>query len=272
MTIDQRKKMIQIITAVTFLVMIVVNSLANILPINGMDTGQISDSYPNLFAPAGATFAIWGLIYLLLTGYTLYQLGVFKENTTTWKTELMNKIGILFSISSIANASWIFAWHYGIIPLSMLLMVVILICLILIDQLTSREHFSKNEYFFIRLPFSVYFGWITVATIANATVLLVSLGWNDLILSDASWTVIVIAIGFFIGLVTMLKNRDGAYGLVIVWAYAGILLKHTSPEGFGYQYLAIINTTIVCIILLLLAEVYLLISKKKIQNVSFKGI
>lgn len=244
--------------------MIVVNSLANILPINDIDTGQVSDSYPNLFAPAGSTFAIWGLIYLLLAGYTLYQLGIFQGNTTIDKTELLNKIGILFSVSSIANASWIFAWHYDIIPLSMLLMVVILICLILINQLTSREQFSKNEYFFIRLPFSVYFGWITVATIANAIVLLVSWGWKDFILSDAAWTVIVIAIGLFIGLATMLKNRDVAYGLAIVWAYSGILLKHTSPEGFGSQYPTIINTTIVCIVLLLLAEAYLLISKKKI--------
>ncbi|WP_135605618.1 tryptophan-rich sensory protein [Methanococcoides sp. NM1] len=263
MNIDQRKQIIKIITAVTFLIMITVNALANILPINDMTTGQLSDAYPNLFAPAGATFAIWGLIYLLLAGYTLYQLGIFQGNTTTDRTELMYKIGILFSVSSLANASWIFAWHYQIIPLSMLLMVVILICLILINQLTSREQFSKNEYFFIRLPFSVYFGWITVATIANATVLLVSWGWKDLILSDASWTVIVIAIGLVIGLATMLKNRDVAYGLVIVWAYSGILLKHTSPERFGYQYPAIINTTIGCIVLLLLGEVYLLISKRE---------
>ena len=102
---NQRKEIIKIITVVTFLAMIVVNSLANILPINGITTGQVSDSYPNLFAPVGATFAIWGLIYLLLAGYTLYQLGIFQENTTTDKTELINKIGILFSVSSIANAS-----------------------------------------------------------------------------------------------------------------------------------------------------------------------
>ena len=270
MNIYQRKEIIKIITVVTFLVMIVVNSLANILPINDINTGQVSDSYPNLFAPAGATFAIWGLIYLLLAGYTVYQFGIFQGNTTTDKTELINKIGILFSVSSIANASWIFAWHYDIIPLSMLLMVVILICLILINQLTSKEQFSKIEYFFIRLPFSIYFGWITVATIANATVLLVSLGWKDFILTDTSWTVLVIGLGLVIAIATMLKNRDIAYGLVIVWAYSGILLKHTSPEGLGSQYPVIINTTIVCIVLLLLAEAYLIISKRKMNRFLWK--
>lgn len=266
MNTKQRNQTIKIITALTFLIMITVNALANILPINDITTGQLSDSYPNLFAPAGATFSIWGLIYLLLGGYTLYQLGIFQGKTTTYRTELIYKIGILFSLSSIANAFWIFAWHYEIIPLSMLFMTVILISLILINQLTSREQFSKNEYFFIRLPFSVYFGWITVATIANATVLLVSMGWKDFILSDASWTVIVIALGLVIALATMLKNRDIAYGLVIVWAYLGIVLKHTSPEGFGYQYPVIINTTIICIVLLLLAEAYLIISKRKMRS------
>ncbi|MBP2030233.1 preprotein translocase subunit SecG [Methanohalophilus levihalophilus] len=262
MNTDQRK-IIQIVTLATFLIMVFVNFLANALPINGVTAGQVSDSYQNLFAPAGATFAIWGLIYLLLAGYTLYQLGIFQGKTNTYKTELINKIGILFSVSSIANASWIFAWHYEIIPLSMLLMIVILVCLILINQLTGKEQFSKMEYFFVRLPFSVYFGWITVATIANATILLVSLGWKDFILSDVLWAIIVIFLGIVIAIATMLKNKDIAYGLVIVWAYSGILLKHISPEGFGYQYPAIINTTIVCIALLLLAVAYLVISKRK---------
>ncbi|WP_406661693.1 tryptophan-rich sensory protein [Methanolobus sp. ZRKC3] len=255
--------MIKIIVVVTFLAMLIVNALANIIPINGISTGQVSDSYPNLFAPAGLTFAIWGLIYLLLVGYTLYLLGIFQGDTNTAKTELLRKTGILFSISSIANATWIFSWHYDLIPLSMLLMVVILVCLILINQMISNEQLTAREYFFVRLPFSIYFGWITVATIANATVLLVSLGWKGFGLAEATWAVIIIFVGLIIGVATMLKNRDIAYGLVIVWAYAGILLKHMSPEGFGNQYPAVIITTAVCIFLLALAEVYLLISKNK---------
>jgi hypothetical protein len=260
---EQTDTMIKIIVAVTFLAMVVVNALANILPINGVNTGQVSDSYPNLFAPAGLTFAIWGLIYLLLAGYTLYHIGVLRGSTDIIRTGLLRKIGILFSVSSIANAAWIFSWHYGMIPLSMLLMVVILACLILINRMTSSERFSSGEYVFIRLPFSVYFGWITVATIANATILLVSLGWGGFGLTETTWTLIMLTAGLIIAVATMLKNRDIAYGLVIVWAYAGIWLRHTSSEGFGGQYPAVITTTIACIVLLLLAEAYLLISKRK---------
>jgi hypothetical protein len=264
---EQTDTMIKIIVAVTFLAMVVVNALANILPINGVTTGQVSDSYPNLFAPAGLTFSIWGLIYLLLAGYTLYHVGVLQGSTDIVRSGLLRKTGILFSVSSIANAAWIFSWHYGMIPLSMLLMIVILACLILINRMTSSERFSSGEYVFIRLPFSVYFGWITVATIANATVLLVSLGWRGFGLTEAAWTVIMLAAGLIIAVATMLKNRDIAYGLVIVWAYAGIWLRHTSPEGFGGQYPAVITTTIVCIVILLLAEAYLLISKRKMSSV-----
>ncbi len=254
---------IKIMVLATFLTMIIVNALANTLPINGLSTGQISDSYPNLFAPAGLTFAIWGIIYFLLGGYTLYHLGLFRDNSATANTELLNKIGIIFSVSSIANAAWVFSWHYQQFPLSMLLMIVILVCLILINQTLKDEQLSQRENLFVRLPFSVYFGWITVATIANATVLLVSLGWRDVVFSEATWAVIIIFVGFIIGATTMLKNRDIAYGLVIVWAYAGILLKHISPEGFGGQYTTIIATTIICIFLLLLCVTYIFMSKKK---------
>lgn len=258
-----RIPMIRIIVVITFLIMITVNTLANIIPINGVTTGQVSDSYPNLFTPAGLTFAIWGLIYLLLGGYTLYQTGLFQGNTNTIKTGLLNKIGVLFSISSIANALWIFSWHYGFIPLSMILMLVILVCLILINQTLKDEQLSEREYLFVRLPFSVYFGWITVATIANATVLLVSLGWKGFGLAEETWAIIIIFVGFIIGATTMLKNRDLAYGLVIVWAYAGILLKHLLPDGFGGQYFAVIVTTSICIFLLLAASTYLVISKRE---------
>jgi hypothetical protein len=260
---NERKTIIKIITAITFLIMVTVNGLANTLPINGVNTGQISDSFPNLFAPAGLTFAIWGLIYLLLAGYTLYQLGVFRDDTSAMRNELLSRTGVLFSVSSIANTAWVFAWHYYMVPLSMLLIIVILVCLILINQRMKDESFSQREYFFIRLPFSVYFGWITVATIANATILLVSIGWKGFGLAEATWAVIMISAGLVIAVATMLKNKDIAYGLVIVWAYAGILLKHTSPEGFAGQYPAVITTTMVCIFLLLLAEAYILMSARK---------
>ena len=255
---EKRTALVKVIVVVTFLTMLIVNVMANILPINEVTTGQVSDSFPNLFAPAGLTFSIWGLIYLLLAGYTLYHIGLFRDDSKNIKTELFNMIGILFSVSSIANAAWVFSWHYYKIPLSMLLIVVILVCLILINKLTTKKRFSAKEYFFIRLPFSVYFGWITIATIANATVLLVSTGWGGFGLSEVTWTVVILAVGLIIATLTMIKNKDVAYGFVIIWAYAGILLRHVSSEGFGTQYPAVIATVVISIILLLFVKSYIL--------------
>lgn len=254
---------IKILTTVSFLIMIVVNALANIIPINHVTTDQVSDFYKNLFAPAGITFAIWGLIYLLLLGYTLYQLGLFRNNKSYVSEDLIKKVGIFFTISSLANTVWIFTWQYFAIPSSMILMIIILICLIIITNEINKSKLSRRDKIFIRLPFSVYFGWITIATIANATVLLVSLGFTGFGIAEATWTVIIIIVGLIISIATMFKNKDIAYGLVIIWAYAGILIKHVSPSGFNRQYPAIITTVIISIILLIISVIFIFRSRKK---------
>lgn len=247
------KNKIKILVVLTFIVMIVTNVLANALPINGMDTGVISDSYPNLFAPAGITFAIWGVIYLLLGMFTFYQLGIINKNDYI-NSELLNRVGIIFSVSSIINTFWIFAWHYQIIPLSMLLMIALLICLIKISQVFKYENLSRKEKLFVKVPFSIYFGWITVATIANVAILLVSLNWNAFGIAESIWTVIVIIVGAIIGILTILYNKDYFYGLVIIWAYYGIIIKHTTY--FESMYPSVIITAIICIVFVLAADIY----------------
>jgi len=237
---------------ITYIGMIMVNALANIIPFNGMNTGQVSDAYPNLFAPTGLTFAIWGIIYLLLACYTVYQLGFLQKDKNTIKSDLLNKVGILFSISSLANMIWIFSWHYRILPLSMLLMLVILLCLIFIVTLIKREKLTFTEKILVRIPFSIYFGWITVATIANATALLVSLNWNRFGISEQGWTILILIVGILISIITTLKNKDVAYGIVILWAYLGILIKHQSKDGFASQYPMVILTVTACMILLII--------------------
>jgi len=261
MKVNSTKAPIRIVVLLTFLVMVTVNVLANIIPINGQTTGQVSDAYPNLFAPAGFTFAIWGLIYITLAGYVLFQLGIFQSCENKTKAVLLDNVGLFFSISSIANAAWIFAWHYHKIPLSVLLMIVILVCLIVINQMINKEQLSCGEKIWLKLPFSIYFGWITVATIANVTTLLVSLEWDGFGLSQAAWTVIVLIIGAVIGITTILTNKDFVYGLVIIWAYTGILIKHIAPSGFDGQYPVVIYTVMISIMILILVEIYMFVSK-----------
>jgi hypothetical protein len=239
---------IKIFVGLTYVAMVVVNWLANALPINNRSTGAICAAYPNLFAPEGLTFSIWGLIYLLLASYSLYQFGLFQKDKGRGKMELFKKVGFYFILSSLANIAWIFAWHYDFIGISVLIMGVILFSLIKIADILNKEKLSLTENFFIRVPFSVYFGWITVAAIANITVFLVSLNWNGFGISDQIWTIIVLLAGLFIGSLRMWKDRNIAYGLVLVWAYAGILLKHLSVDGFSGQYQGIIITTGLCIL------------------------
>ncbi len=225
--------------------MVVVNFMANSLPINNRSTGDISDAYPNLFAPAGPAFSIWGLIYLLLGIYVIYQF--IKKNQKS--EEFFKKINLFFIFTSLANISWIFAWHYDYIGLSVIFMAILLFSLIKIADILRKEQFTSIQKLFIWAPFSIYFGWITVASIANITVFLVSLGWNGFNLADFVWTSIILLVGAIIGIWRMIKDKNIAYGLVLVWAYFWILFKHVSPSGFDGQYLSIIITAILCIIL-----------------------
>ncbi|NTU89421.1 MAG: tryptophan-rich sensory protein [Actinobacteria bacterium] len=261
---EKRTNNIQIkwLVVLTFILMIVMNVLANTLPINGINTGDVSDSYPNLFAPTALTFSIWGLIYLLLAAHTLYHIGLFRTDSPPEKIMLLEKTGLIFSFSSFANAVWILSWHYLQMPLSMVLMLVILISLIWIGRMIGKEQLTTREKFFIKLPFSIYFGWITVATIANATTLLVSWNWNGFGIAEPVWTILIVSVGLLIGLTTMVLNIDIAYGCVLIWAYIGILIKHTSADGFAGQYQAVIVTVIICLILLVVGLLYILFKRK----------
>jgi len=237
--------LIKIFTGIVYVAMVVVNFLANGLPINNRPTGAISDAYPNLFAPAGPAFSIWGLIYLLLAGYVVFQLIKNRQS----KEDLIKKINPLFIATSLANIAWIFAWHYDYIGISVCVMAVLLIALIKIANILRAEKFTTQEKLFISTPFSVYFGWITVATIANITVFLVSLGWNGFGIADFVWTSIILLVGALIGILRLQKDKNIAYGLVLVWAYSWILFKHVSASGFNGQYPSVIATTIICLIL-----------------------
>jgi hypothetical protein len=252
----------KILSGVAYVAMVVVNFLANRLPINNRSTGAISDAYPNLFAPAGLTFAIWGLIYLLLGAYVVYQ---FTKSSQP-REDLLKKINVLFIITSLANISWIFAWHYDIIGLSVLLMTALLIPLIKIADLLRTEQLTAREKLFISTPFSVYFGWITVAAIANITVFLVSIGWNGFGIADFVWTSIILLVGALIGILRMRKDENIAYGLVLIWAYLGILLKHLSADGFDGKYPSIIATVIVCLVLLGFFTGRILFKNKSLAN------
>ena len=219
-----------VLNLVGFLGTVVVNALANALPINGITTGELSDLYPNLFVPAGLTFSIWGLIYLLLAIFAVYQLVASLRPGAP--AGFLDRIGPLFVISCGANIGWIFAWHYRLVGVSLLLMLLLLGSLLGL-YLRLRVGVSDapaRERYLVHLPFSVYLGWITVATIANVTALLVDAGWNRFGAGEVFWTVAVIAVAAGITLGVLFSRRDAFYALVVVWALIGIVIKRTSVD------------------------------------------
>ncbi len=248
-------KIIRILTLVAYMVMVGVNFLAMYLPLGGKTTGEISDNYPNLFAPAGYAFSIWGLIYLLLAIYVIYQ---FKRGDDI----LAGKVNRIFILNALLNAAWIFAWHNDIIWLSVILIIGLLISLIRIANILRKSTLTERDLRLVGLPFSVYFGWITVATIANITVFLVSLGWGGFGLADSFWTVVVLLIGALIGSWRMLKDKFISYGLVLIWAYGAILFKHVSITGFAGQYPSVIVTAALCIVAFIGMILYISFKKK----------
>ena len=247
-------KLLKISTLFAYVFMVGINYLAVLLPLGGRSTGEISDNYLNLFAPAGYAFSIWGIIYVLLGVYVIYQLKRDED-------ELVAKIHRIFIINALLNASWMFAWHYDLICLSVIIMAGLLITLIRIADIFRNLIITPKETRFVRLPFSVYFGWITVATIANITVFLVYLGWNGFGLPESFWTVVVLLIGALIGSWRMLQDRFSPYGIVLIWAYGAILFKHLSDSGFAGQYPNIIWTVVLCLLVFLGIIIFLLRKK-----------
>lgn len=224
---------LRVIALLAYIFMVVMNALATTLPLNGQTTADISDRYDTLFAPIGFTFAIWGVIYLLLGVYSVYQL--VRDNAT------IRTITPWFIASSVLNGVWIIAWHYEVLWLALVIIIGLLITLIVITKQTTRERSSWSPTLALRLPFSVYFGWVTVATVANTSALLVQLGWRGGgILSEEGWLIAVLIVATVIGVSVGLINSSPAYLLVFVWAFWGILSRHLSAEEWNQEYPAAI--------------------------------
>lgn len=214
----------QITTVLVTILTIAVNALANALPLNGLNTGEISDRFDIYFVPAGYVFSIWGLIYLGLIIFAVFQaLPKQAENST------LKKIAPFYWLGSLANITWVFLWHYEVFSLTILFMLIILGSLLLINRnLDKTQGLIK---WMVRLPFSIYLGWISVATIANFSQWLYYFGWNGWGIGPATWAVVMLVVASILGfLMSWLKN-DTAYGLVLIWAFVGITVSQAGTSS-----------------------------------------
>ena len=218
----------QISVFVTILATIIVNGLANALPINGHNTGEISDRFKVFFVPAGYVFSIWGLIYLGLIAYAIFQVLPSQQQNPR-----LRAISWWVSLGGLANIAWIFLWHYEQFLLTLIAMLVLLATLIItyLRLGIGCTAAPTVEIWAVRLPFSVYLGWITVATIANVTAVLDYVKWNRFGIAPEVWMGVMLIAVLLISTLVVFTRKDVAYIAVILWALAGISVKHAQVSA-----------------------------------------
>ena len=252
MTEYKNKSLFQILNILAVIGTLFVNYLSNALPLNGKTAGQLSDEIPNLFVPAGLTFSIWGIIYILIILFAAYQA---RDLFSKKKIEMpfLKKTSYYFFLAGLANMGWIFAWHYQQVLLSLIIMLVLLFSLIklYLNLEIGKEKIPRKERLFVQIPISVYLGWITVATIANITAFLVTINWDGFGISEVIWAMFVIIAALAITLIMLITRKDVAYSLVVVWALLGIYIKRTDIT-YGLQN-EVALTAIACAAIIVLA-------------------
>ncbi len=207
----------KILNLITLLLVVFTNAMANLLPINGQNTGQVSAQYDNYFTPAGFTFSIWSIIYIGLLIFAIYQFFSKKYQPQA--------IGLYFCINGLANIGWILAWHYGYFLLTLLMMAILLVTLIQINwRLNGTE-------WLIKWPFRIYLGWICVATIANIAVYFTYSGWNGMGIKEPVWGIVLVAVAGILSWILILSKKWITSALTIAWGLWGIYNKQLLPGG-----------------------------------------
>lgn len=240
---------LKILNLLTLVFVVVINALANILPINGVMTGEVSAAYDNYFTPAGFTFAIWSVIYLGLLSFVAFQFlsKTFRPDTIGW----------LFIINGLSNIGWIYSWHHQLFSITVILMLVILATLLVINLRID------DSSMWVKVPFQLYLGWINVATIANLAVFLTYLEWSALGIKEEIWGIVLVSVAAFLGLWQSWIKGWYFGSLAIAWGIWGIYQKQTNlDQSEVYQF------TCVLAILAILSGVLIKFFSKKVRLIS----
>jgi benzodiazapine receptor len=239
----------QVSVVIALIITIIVNVMSNALPFNGLTAPEIADSFDVYFVPAGYVFSIWSLIYLGLIAYAVFQLlPAQRENPRQRQT------GWWFVLSSVANSIWLVLWHYGYFALSVIAMLTLLISLIFLYLRlgVGQPAVPSAERWLVHLPFSIYLGWITVATIANITAFLDSINWNGFGISPEIWTFIMLVVAIAVAGLMAYYRQDIAYLLVLIWAFIGIGVEQSeTSQVANAAYLAAVIVAIFVMLVIL---------------------
>ncbi len=248
-TLRQSANLLSVILALT------INVLASALPLNGQNTGEISDRFQVFFVPAGYVFAIWFLIFVGWIAFAIFQfLPAQKENPR------LRNLGYWFALSGVFNAAWLFCWHYNLFGLSVLVMLLLLGTLIVsyLKLNVGRAAVSTGEKWSVDVPLSVYLGWISVATVANITPWLDSINWNGFGIAPQVWAVIMLVIASLIGALMAISRKDSGYLFVFVWAFAGIAVKQAAEP-------LVANTAWIAAVIMLGLALYSIFQRRRMS-------
>ncbi|KQR94317.1 hypothetical protein ASG01_00030 [Chryseobacterium sp. Leaf180] len=227
-------KQLQILNLIALLATVGINYLSNTGIINDETVGSVSADYRNLFTPAGYAFSIWGLIYTLLLGFAIYY-GPFTKNTDLKEKTVLN-IGWWFIVSCLANSMWIFTWLNGYLFLTIPVMIVLLISLlkIILNNHEIIESRDLKTTLFLRLPFYIYSGWISVALIADIATYLKKIEWDGFGISEMYWTLTMITIATILHLYMIWQRNMNAFAVVAVWALIAISVANQNKNYIVY--------------------------------------
>ena len=243
---------------IAFAFTVLVNGLAGSTTIlGGKLTAEISDANPTLITPAGYVFSIWGVIYILLGIFVVFQALPVRTGK-----DYQGKIGWLFVLSSLLNIVWLFLWQFEYLSLSVVLMFLLLATLIAIYLRLNvgRSGALAREKLAVHVPFSVYLGWITIASIANVAVTLVSVKWDGFGIGQETWAALIIVIALLIALLVIATRKDVAYGLVVIWALLGISAKQSGNQN------VVMATEIGAVVIVVALVASILVSRFRRRN------
>lgn len=227
---SQSNSRLSIATLGAILATLAVNTLSNFFPPGGANVGEIANTELQgvRILPANYAFAIWGLIYVGLVAYGVYQLQPAQR-----RNPLIRRVNVLLIVACLAQIAWIYLFTLRLFWLSIAAMLVILVSLIwaYLHLNVGREAVSSQRRWFANIPFSVYLAWISVATIVNVASALYASGWNGWGLSDITWTVIMLVVGAIVAAGVIWRQGDLAFPLVVVWAYGAIALRQATVSA-----------------------------------------
>lgn len=226
---------------------IALNGYSNVNPPGEMNVGEMSNTIfaDVLITPAGWAFSIWGLIYMALIAFGLYQL-----LPAQWSNRKLAPHSYFLVLASLAQCFWIYLFLAQQFVLALLAMVEIWVMLLALylrinhrpwnaSRLQQRQRaIPRKERWLIHRPISLYFGWISIATVLNVALTLFSEGWGGWGLSPVFWTVMMMGVAAELGLLMLLRRQDETFAMVVIWALVWIAVGNLGNlfiaiAGFG---------------------------------------